>query len=112
MGRRRRRRHRHRDESLGEHPQLVSFRSISVHIALSRRPAKHPGQPALALQELARRPLSPTTRRYRPLRINRAFERRRIEPNIALTALDADGFKTYVSLGLVRHHAKLAFDPA
>ena len=46
-------------------------------------------------------------------RINRAFERADLEPNIALTALDADVIKTYVSLGLgLGIIAKLAFDPA
>ncbi|HNM22980.1 MAG TPA: CysB family HTH-type transcriptional regulator [Rhodocyclaceae bacterium] len=46
-------------------------------------------------------------------RINRAFERQGLTPNIALTALDADVIKTYVSLGLgLGIISALAFDPA
>ena len=44
-------------------------------------------------------------------RINRAFERIGAQPNIALTALDADVIKTYVSLGLgLGIISALAFD--
>lgn len=44
-------------------------------------------------------------------RINRAFERINMQPNIALTALDADVIKTYVSLGLgLGIISALAFD--
>ena len=44
-------------------------------------------------------------------RINRAFERIGAEPNIVLTALDADVIKTYVSLGLgLGIISALAFD--
>ena len=44
-------------------------------------------------------------------RINRAFERINVQPSIALTALDADVIKTYVSLGLgLGIIAGIAFD--
>lgn len=44
-------------------------------------------------------------------RINRAFERAGLTPNVALTALDADVIKTYVSLGLgLGIISALAFD--
>jgi DNA-binding transcriptional LysR family regulator len=44
-------------------------------------------------------------------RINRAFERINVQPNVALTALDADVIKTYVSLGLgLGIISALAFD--
>lgn len=44
-------------------------------------------------------------------RINRAFERLNLTPNIALTALDSDVIKTYVSLGLgLGIISALAFD--
>ena len=45
-------------------------------------------------------------------KINDAFEKAHIEPNIALTAIDADVIKTYVELGLgIGILAKLAFIP-
>lgn len=45
-------------------------------------------------------------------RINRAFERLDLKPNIALTALDSDVIKTYVGLGLgLGIISALAFDP-
>ncbi|HEX5338453.1 MAG TPA: HTH-type transcriptional regulator CysB [Gallionella sp.] len=45
-------------------------------------------------------------------KINEAFEKAGIEPNIALTAIDADVIKTYVELGLgIGILAKIAFIP-
>lgn len=45
-------------------------------------------------------------------KINAAFEAAKIEPNIALTAIDADVIKTYVELGLgIGILAKMAFIP-
>lgn len=45
-------------------------------------------------------------------RVNKAFERRKLTPNVVLTALDADVIKTYVELGLgVGIVATMAFDP-
>lgn len=45
--------------------------------------------------------------------VNKAFETRGLEPNIVLSALDADVIKTYVELGLgIGIMAKMAFDPA
>jgi LysR family transcriptional regulator, cys regulon transcriptional activator len=45
--------------------------------------------------------------------IRRAFDARRITPNIVLTAIDADVIKAYVELGLgVGILASMAFDPA
>lgn len=45
-------------------------------------------------------------------KINDAFEKAHIEPNIALTAIDADVIKTYVELGLgIGILAKMAFIP-
>jgi LysR family cys regulon transcriptional activator len=44
--------------------------------------------------------------------INAAFAAKRLEPNIVLTALDADVIKTYVELGMgVGIIAKMAYDP-
>jgi len=45
--------------------------------------------------------------------INAAFEARGLDPNIVLTALDADVIKTYVELGMgVGIVAQMAYDPA
>ena len=45
-------------------------------------------------------------------RINKAFERANLEPNIVLAAIDADVIKTYVSLGLgLGVIAQMAYDP-
>ena len=44
--------------------------------------------------------------------VQKAFEARGLEPNVVLTALDANVIKTYVELGLgVGILAKMAFDP-
>lgn len=45
--------------------------------------------------------------------IKRAFDQKRLVPNIVLTAIDADVIKAYVEMGLgVGILAKMAFDPA
>ena len=45
-------------------------------------------------------------------RIDRAFERQSLRPNVMLTAIDSDVIKTYVELGLgVGIIAEMAFDP-
>ena len=66
----------------------------------------------LSLNELAKWPLITYDTAFTGRsRINRAFERIDTEPNIALTALDADVIKTYVSLGLgLGIISALAFD--
>ncbi len=46
-------------------------------------------------------------------KINQAFERHGLTPNVVLTALDSDVIKTYVELGMgVGIIASMAFDPA
>jgi hypothetical protein len=46
-------------------------------------------------------------------RINKAFERAQLTPNVVLSAIDADVIKTYVSLGLgLGIIASMAYDPA
>jgi DNA-binding transcriptional LysR family regulator len=73
----------------------------------------HPQVAALSLNELARWPLITYDTAFTGRsRINRAFERIGAQPNIALTALDADVIKTYVSLGLgLGIISALAVDP-
>ncbi len=100
-------------ESLDQYQQLITLpvRQWS-HCVIA--PEGHPilkSQP-LALNELAKWPLITYDTAFTGRsRINRAFERLDIQPNIALTALDADVIKTYVSLGLgLGIISALAFD--
>ncbi len=101
-------------EALDQYPQLITLpvRQWSHCVIV---PEGHPilkSQP-LALSELARWPLITYDTAFTGRsRINRAFERIGVQPNIALTALDADVIKTYVSLGLgLGIVSAMAFDP-
>ncbi|HZX32780.1 MAG TPA: CysB family HTH-type transcriptional regulator [Rhodocyclaceae bacterium] len=101
-------------ESLDQYPQLVTLpvRQWSHCVIV---PEGHPlveRQP-LTLQALAQWPLVTYDTAFAGRsRINRAFERAGVTPNVALTALDADVIKTYVSLGLgLGIISDLAFDP-
>lgn len=100
-------------EALDQYPQLITLPvrqwshcviAPEGHAILASRP--------LALQELAKWPLITYDTAFTGRsRINRAFERIGMAPNIALTALDADVIKTYVSLGLgLGIISALAFD--
>ena len=100
-------------EALDQYPQLVTLpvRQWS-HCVIA--PEGHPilkSQP-LSLNELAKWPLITYDTAFTGRsRINRAFERIGAAPNVALTALDADVIKTYVSLGLgLGIISALAFD--
>jgi LysR family cys regulon transcriptional activator len=100
-------------ESLDQYPQLITLPVRQwTHCVIA--PGGHPilkAQP-LSLHELAKWPLVTYDTAFTGRsRINRAFERIGVEPNIALTALDADVIKTYVSLGLgLGIISALAFD--
>ncbi len=78
-------------------------------------PLGHPilQQGAVTLTQLARWPLITYDSSFTGgSRVSRAFARQKLEPNIVLTALDADVIKTYVSLGLgLGIIASLAVDP-
>lgn len=100
-------------EALDQYPQLATLpvRQWS-HCVIA--PEGHPilqSQP-LSLAELAKWPLITYDTAFTGRsRINRAFERIGAVPNVALTALDADVIKTYVSLGLgLGIISALAFD--
>ncbi|HEX6733221.1 MAG TPA: CysB family HTH-type transcriptional regulator [Azonexus sp.] len=100
-------------EALDQYPQLITLpvRQWS-HCVIA--PAGHPvlqAQP-LSLHELVKWPLITYDTAFTGRsRINRAFERIGSTPNVALTALDADVIKTYVSLGLgLGIISALAFD--
>ncbi|QEL65329.1 transcriptional regulator CysB-like protein [Oryzomicrobium terrae] len=100
-------------EAMDQYPQLVMLPCYQwSHVVIA--PEGHPilAEPALTLQEMARYPLIT----YDPAftgrsRINRAFERAGITPNVVLAAIDADVIKTYVGLGLgLGVIAAMAFD--
>lgn len=101
-------------EALDQYPQLISLPVRQwTHCVIA--PENHPVLQSLplSLNELARWPLITYDTAFTGRsRINRAFERIGVQPNIALTALDADVIKTYVSLGLgLGIISALAFDP-
>jgi len=100
-------------EALDQYPQLITLPvrqwshcviAPAGHAILKSRP--------LALQELGKWPLITYDTAFTGRsRINRAFERIDMTPNIALTALDADVIKTYVELGMgVGIVAEMAYD--
>ncbi len=100
-------------EALDQYDELVTLpvRQWS-HCVIA--PEKHPilACPTLSIDELARWPLVTYDMAFAGRsRINRAFERVGLTPNITLTALDADVIKTYVGLGLgLGIISALAFD--
>lgn len=101
-------------ESLAGQPRLVTLPCYQwSHLVVA--PRSHPllEQKSISLAQLAAWPLityDPTfTGRTK---IDRAFERAGVAPNIVLTAVDSDVIKTYVELGLgIGIIAEMAFDP-
>ena len=102
-------------EGLDQYPQLLMLPCYQwEHCVIA--PDGHPilAERALSLAALARWPLIT----YDPAfsgrsRINKAFERADLSPNVVLAAIDADVIKTYVNLGLgLGIIARMAFDPA
>ena len=79
-------------------------------------PLKHPllREKQLTLEAIARYPVVTYDFAFTgDSPIKRAFDSRKITPNVALTAIDADVIKAYVEMGLgVGILAKMAFDPA
>ena len=100
-------------EALDQYAQLVTLpvRQWS-HCVIAPEGHHILAEATLSLATLARWPLITYDAAFSGRsRINRAFERLGITPNIALTALDADVIKTYVSLGLgLGIVSSLAFD--
>ena len=102
-------------EGLDQYPQLLMLPCYQwEHCVIA--PDGHPilAERALSLAALARWPLIT----YDPAfsgrsRINKAFERADLSPNVVLAAIDADVIKTYVNLGLgLGIIARMAYDPA
>jgi LysR family cys regulon transcriptional activator len=101
-------------ESIDAYPELVSLpcyqwnRSVVVppgHPLLQAKP--------LTLEAIAKHPIVTYDTAFAGRsKINKAFEKRGLVPNVVLTALDSDVIKTYVELGLgVGILASMGFDP-
>ena len=101
-------------EALDQYPQLVMLPCYQWgHSVVA--PDGHPvlAERSISLAALARWPLITYDPEFAGRsRINKAFERAQLSPNIVLAALDADVIKTYVSLGLgLGIIASMVFDP-
>ena len=101
-------------EQIAEHASLVALPCLRWNRCVVVRP-RHPllQLRPLTLEAVAGYPIVTYDFAFanRSL-VNRAFEQRGLEPQIVLTAFDADVIKTYVELGLgIGIMAKMAFDP-
>ncbi len=102
-------------EALADYPQLVTLPCYEWNRVVLV-PKRHPlaKTTPLTIEALAKFPIvtydgSFTGRSA----INAAFAAKGLEPNVVLTALDADVIKTYVELGMgVGIVAQMAYDPA
>ena len=101
-------------EAIADYPDLISMPVYQWNRCVVV-PPKHPLLKAvpLTLEQLVQYPIVTYDFAFanRSL-VEKAFENRRLQPNVVLTALDSDVIKTYVELGLgVGILAKMAFDP-
>lgn len=101
-------------ESLSNYDKLLTLPCFEWHHCVVT-PLKHPllDEKKLTLAKLAQYPIVTYDFTFSGRsKIDEAFAAAKIEPNIALTAIDADVIKTYVELGLgVGILAELAFIP-
>jgi len=101
-------------ESLAQYDGLVTLPCYEWHHCVVV-PPKHPllEEKRLTLAKIAQYPIITYDFAFSGRgKINEAFEKAGIEPNIALTAIDADVIKTYVELGLgIGILAEIAFIP-
>ena len=101
-------------ESLTQYDGLVTLPCYEWHHCVVV-PPKHPllDEKRLTLAKIAQYPIITYDFAFSGRgKINDAFEKAGIEPNIALTAIDADVIKTYVELGLgIGILAEIAFVP-
>jgi LysR family cys regulon transcriptional activator len=99
-------------EAIALYPELISMPVYQWNRCVVV-PPRHPLLKApLTLEALAEHPIVTYDFAFanRSL-VQKAFEAKGLEPNVVLTALDADVIKTYVELGLgVGIMAKMAFD--
>lgn len=101
-------------EALDRHAELLTLPCFQwAHLVVT--PQGHPllERRPLTLAALAEYPLITYDATFTGRsRIDRAFERQSLHPNVMLTAIDSDVIKTYVGLGLgVGIIAEMAFDP-
>ena len=101
-------------ESLSLYDELITLPCYEWnHCVIT--PPKHPllAEKKLTLAKIAQYPIITYDFAFSGRgKINAAFEAAKIEPNIALTAIDADVIKTYVELGLgIGILAKMAYIP-
>ena len=100
-------------EAIALYPDLISMPVFQWNRCVVV-PPKHPLlKSPLTLEALAEFPIVTYDIAFanRSL-VQKAFEARGLQPNVVLTAMDADVIKTYVELGLgVGILAKMAFDP-
>lgn len=104
-------------EALDRLPQLVSmpcYQWSHTVVVAKEHPLLVTANPAITLATLAQWPLITYDLTFTGrARIDQAFERAGIVPNIVLTAVDSDVIKTYVELGLgIGIIAEMAFDPS
>ena len=101
-------------ESLAQYDGLVTLPCYEWHHCVVV-PPRHPllEEKKLTLAKIAQYPIVTYDFAFSGRgKINEAFEKAGIEPNIALTAIDADVIKTYVELGLgIGILAEIAFVP-
>jgi len=101
-------------ESLTQYDGLVTLPCYEWHHCVVV-PPKHPllDEKLLTLAKIAQYPIITYDFAFSGRgKVNDAFEKAGIEPNIALTAIDADVIKTYVELGLgIGILAEIAFVP-
>jgi LysR family cys regulon transcriptional activator len=101
-------------ESLALYDELITLPCYEWHHCVVV-PPKHPLllEKRLTLKKLAQYPIITYDFAFAGRnKINQAFNEAGIEPNIALTAIDADVIKTYVELGLgIGIVAQMAFIP-
>jgi LysR family cys regulon transcriptional activator len=102
-------------EALDRYPELVTLPCYQwSHLVVVPRGHPLQVQESLTLTALAEFPLVTYDATFTGRsRIDRAFARQGLSPNVVLTAIDSDVIKTYVELGLgVGIIAEMAFDPA
>jgi LysR family cys regulon transcriptional activator len=102
-------------EALDRHPELLTLPCFQwAHLVVAPRGHALLARQPLTLAALAEHTLITYDATFTGRsRIDRAFERHNLRPNVMLTAIDSDVIKTYVALGLgVGIIAEMAFDPA
>ncbi len=102
-------------EALDQHPQLIALPCQQWgHCVVAPEGHAILREKEITLTALARWPLITYDPEFAGRsRINKAFERAQLSPNIVLSAIDSDVIKTYVSLGLgLGIIASIAYDPS